>query len=91
MSEPKAKPRVTHETIEAKVTDVEYYRPEIAPGLTVAMVKMQNGFVAVGTAHAGTDFDPDEGERLAFRSAISRIHTLEVYALREANYDRRRS
>ncbi len=45
---------MTLDSIRAKVVEVEYYNPPICPHMTLAFVKMANGFIVIGeSAPAG--------------------------------------
>lgn len=82
-------PRVTEESIKAKITMVTYDRPRDPAGqelgLTVCTIAMQNGFFVVGiTAPADPrNYDRDVGERYAYENAFKQLWQLEGYLLRE--------
>ena len=79
-------PKVTLESIHAKVANVAYHRHD---HLTVCIVTMKNGFFVVGKAapaHPG-NFDEGIGQRLAHEDAIRQIWALEGYLLRERLFE----
>lgn len=77
--------RVTLDSMKAKVDQVEYYHPLLAPEMTVAMVKLKNGFVLVGKSAPAdpANFDAPLGQKFAFEDALRQMWPLEGYALRE--------
>jgi hypothetical protein len=83
--ETKTAPRVTLEGMKDKIARVEYINPESSPILTLAVVRMSNGFVVVGkSAPASPDnFDKDVGQRYAFDDAIKQLWQFEGYLLCE--------
>lgn len=75
-------PRVTEKGIEAKIKDLNFIMDET---LTICIVKLKNGFKAVGTSACASpeNFDPEVGRRLAFKDALRQMWPLEGYLLRE--------
>lgn len=78
----KTAPKVTEDSIKAKIADVAYLRHK---NLTIAVITMANGFMAVGKAAAASpeNHDPAVGERFAYEDAFRQLWPLEGYALRE--------
>lgn len=76
-------PRVTLESMEAKIVDTTY----ITHGgiLTLCVLQMQNGFYVVGeSAPASPDnFDAELGKKFAYENAIRQLWKLEGYSLRD--------
>ena len=82
----KTAPKVTEETIRAKIADVAYLRPAVLDGtLTICVIVMQNGWVSVGKSApvSAANFDPDVGKRYAYEDAFRPLWQLEGYLLRE--------
>jgi hypothetical protein len=77
--------RVTLDSIKAKVAQVEYYNPPIAPHMTIALVKMRNGFIVTGesTPADPANFNAELGQRFAYEDALRKVWPLEGYSLRE--------
>lgn len=66
--------KVTIEKIEARIVDEIYYQPE-GTTLTICVLKVDNGFTAVGEgacAHP-SNFDPQIGKELARKTAIGKL------------------
>lgn len=76
-------PRVTLESMEAKIVSEDYIVHEGI--LTLCILKMQNGFYAVGESAPASpaNFDPELGKKFAYENAIRQLWKLEGYALRE--------
>lgn len=76
-------PRVTLESMEAKIVSEDYIVHEGI--LTLCIVKMQNGFYVVGESAPASpaNFDPELGKKFAYENAIRQLWKLEGYALRE--------
>lgn len=77
--------RVSLDSITEKVAEVEYHNPAICPHMTVAFVRMKNGYVSIGESAPAdpANFNAETGRQFAFDAAIRRIWRLEGYALRE--------
>lgn len=77
--------RVTLDSITEKVVEVEYHNPTVCPHMTVAFVKMENGFIVTGESAPAdaANFDADLGRKFAFENAVRKIWTLEGYLLRD--------
>ena len=83
-AEGRTAPRVTLDSMVAKVEDSVYWRP---PGttLTIAVLRMQNGFYVLGESACASpeNFDAELGQKLAYEDAIRKLWRLEGYALRD--------
>ena len=87
----KTAPRVTEESIRAKIAGVEYLMPEIINDFasddttTICKVRMANGFVFIGhsTPASKANFDAEVGKRYAYDNAFRQIWAYEGYLLRE--------
>ena len=75
-------PRVTLESMEAKIVDEEYLTKGI---LTICVLTMQNGFFVVGEAAPASpeNFNAELGQKFARENAIRQLWKLEGYALRD--------
>lgn len=79
-------PRVTEESIKAKIATIKYVKEQ---QLTICVITMQNGFFVTGVsapAHAG-NYDKEIGERYAYENAFKQLWQLEGYLLRQKLYD----
>ena len=88
-------PRVTLESMEAKIAGTYYTTGDIAfaalPGaedmahLTICVLKMDNGFMVIGESAPASiaNFDTELGRKFAYENAIRQLWKLEGYALRE--------
>jgi len=76
---------VTVASIEAKIAEEEYLTPASIPHMTIAVLKLKNGFAVVGTSAPAdpANFSADLGRRFARADAIRQIWPLEGYLLRE--------
>lgn len=81
----KTQNRVSLDSIKAKIDRVEYHHPAVCPHMTVAFVRMLNGFVVVGQSAPAdpANFNAELGREFALENAIRQIWPLEGYALRE--------
>ena len=77
--------RVTLESIEAKIEFVEYINPTSAPHVTLAFVKLKNGFVLTGlSAPADTEnFNAELGKKFSYEKAVRQVWEHEGYLLCE--------
>lgn len=77
--------RVTLESMEAKVRQIEYFCPTIAPQMTVACVLLENGYVLTGKSAPAdsANFNADLGKKFAREDAMRQMWALEGYSLRE--------
>lgn len=78
----KTAPRVTKESIEAKIQHVQYIHDG---ALTICILTMQSGFRQVGVAAPAdpANYDVQVGERYAFEDAFKPLWKLEGYLLCE--------
>lgn len=78
----KTAPRVTQESIEAKIESIDYLPHGIT---TICIIRMRNGFNVLGhsTPASPANFDKDVGERYAYDNAFKQLWVLEGYLLRE--------
>lgn len=76
-------PRVTLESMEAKIVSEDYIVHEGI--LTLCVIKMQNGFYVVGESAPASpeNFNAELGRKFAYENAIRQLWKLEGYALRE--------
>jgi hypothetical protein len=76
--------RIAIADLEALVVTEEYMWPTCAPHLTIAVLKLENGFTLVGkSAPADPDnFDKDADMKFAREDALRQLWPLEGYALR---------
>lgn len=77
--------RVALHQLREKVEHVEIVRPFCAPTLTIAVVRLVNGFTLVGKSACADPaaFDAEKGERFAVDDALRQLWPLEAYVLRE--------
>jgi hypothetical protein len=80
--ETRTQPRVTKESIEAKIDHVHYYRHET---VTVCVMRVKNGFKVLGKAvtAAPENYDEFVGKRYAYEDAFKQLWQLEDYLLCE--------
>jgi hypothetical protein len=80
-------PRVTEESIKAKIRSVEYER--VRGFGTLCVITMQNGWVSTGFSAPADprNFDPEVGQRYAYDNAFKPLWQLEGYLLRQALSD----
>lgn len=81
----KTAPRITEESIKARIKDVTYFHKGT---LTIAVIEMVNGFNVVGKAApaSAANFDLLVGERYAYEDAFKQIWQLEGYLLCDSLY-----
>jgi hypothetical protein len=79
----KTAPRVTEESIKAKIVDVEYIVSKKL--LTICLITMSNGFMVNGVSAPASpsNFDPEVGKRYAYDNAFKQLWQLEGYLLRQ--------
>lgn len=84
--ETKTAPRVTEESIKARISDVKYIWTERL--LTICIITMGNGFMVTGVSAAAStsNHDPLVGQRYAYDNAFKQLWVLEGYLLREKLY-----
>lgn len=82
------KPRVTLDSIKEKITLIEYLHPTCHPTMTIAVIRMENGFVILGKSAPASpeNYNKDLGEKFAVEDAIRQAWQLEGYLLREQLY-----
>jgi hypothetical protein len=75
-------PRVTLESMEAKIQFENYYNHDL---LTMCVLTMQNGFHVVGESAPASraNYDPELGRKFAYENAIRQLWKLEGYSLRD--------
>ena len=79
-------PRVTEDSIKAKIDFVTYHIESLGPSkLTLCFIVMRNGFIFVGKAAPASpeNFNAEIGQRYAYEDAFKQIWTHEGYLLRE--------
>jgi hypothetical protein len=81
----KTEARVTLDSIRAKVATVEYHHPNVAGHMTVAFVRMENGFIVIGKSAPADplNFDAELGHKFALEDALRQVWALEGYLLCE--------
>jgi hypothetical protein len=81
----KTAPRVTEEAIKAKIASVEYARPFNNNKMTLCVITMANGFMALGKSApvSEANFDAQVGEYYAYEDAFKQLWQLEAYLLLE--------
>lgn len=77
--------RVDLSDIENKIETIEYHSPKFAPHMTIAIVKLTNGYIVTGesTPADPENYDENLGRQFAYEAAVRKIWPLEGYALRE--------
>lgn len=77
-------PRVTLESMEAKIADEAYIQPH-GTCLTLCLLVMRNGFYVVGESAPASpeNFNAELGKQFARDNAIRQLWKLEGYALRD--------
>lgn len=77
--------RVTLASIKAKIDGVDYHHPALAPEMTVAYVRLANGFIVIGRSAPAdpANFNADLGRQFALEDALRQVWPLEGYLLRE--------
>lgn len=76
----KTAPRVTKESIEAKIGEVEYLNKDT---LTICVITMKNGFRSLGKSAPASpeNFDEEVGKRYAYEDAFKPLWQFEGYLL----------
>lgn len=82
--------RVTLDSIKAKIAETEFFHPDLAPHMTVAFVRMENGFIVIGKSAPAdpANFNRALGEQYAVEDAIRQLWQFEGYLLREELHER---
>lgn len=80
----KTAPKVTEESIKAKIASVDFFRPDDTY-LVICAITMKNGFTFVGKAAPASpeNFDYAVGTRYSYEDAFKQIWSHEGYLLRE--------
>lgn len=78
----KPAPRVTVDSIRAKICAVEYARADV---MTVCFIHLENGYIVQGSSAPASseNYDYEVGKRYAYDDAFRKIWPLEGYLLRE--------
>lgn len=84
----KSHPRVTEESIKAKIASVEYHHAGADNMGTICVITMKNGFITTGFSKSADPRNHDEevGKRYAYDNAFKPLWQLEGYLLREHIY-----
>lgn len=79
----KTAPKVTIESITAKIASVDYITHK---HLTICVIEMVNGFMVHGVSAPASvaNFDAEVGKRFAYDNAFKQLWQLEGYTLRNA-------
>jgi len=77
--------RVTLAAMEAKIDAVQFFNPQLAPQLTICVMRLTNGWVLVGKSAPAdaANFNQELGEKFAREDCIRQMWPLEGYLLRE--------
>lgn len=77
--------RVSLADVEGKVSDIEYINPASSPQLTIAVVKLNNGYVVLGESAPAdpANFNADLGKKFAYENALRKVWPLMGFALCE--------
>lgn len=83
-------PRVTEDSIKARIADVVYLNHN---HLTICIITMQNGFMVHGVSAPASvgNYDAEVGKRYAYENAFRQLWQLEGYLLRDALHQEGRS
>jgi len=75
--------RVSLQSIKDNIDEIEYVNSVVCPHMTIALVKMLNGFVVVGKSAPAdpANFNPELGKKFAYEDCIRQLWQLEGYAL----------
>lgn len=78
----KTAPRVTKESIEAKIAKIDFLH--VGETMTICVLTMRNGWTQVGTSAsaAAANFDREVGQRYAYDDAFKPLWALEGYLLK---------
>lgn len=77
--------RVDIAQIHEKIENVEYVNPQSASYMTIAVVKLKNGFIVTGESAPAdpANFNLELGQKFAYEAAVRKIWPLEGYLLRD--------
>lgn len=78
-------PRVTEESIKAKIASVDYHLVGEDSTGTICVITMKNGFITTGFSKSADlrNHDEEVGKRYAYDNAFKPLWQLEGYLLRE--------
>lgn len=78
-------PRVTKESIEAKISSILYETIPPDNIFTICAIQMRNGFTVIGESACASpeNYDKEIGRRIAYNNAFSKLWALEGYLLKE--------
>ena len=77
--------RVTLDSMQAKIDKVEYHHPNVCLHMTIASVRLKNGFVLVGKSAPADpeNFNRELGAKFALEDAMRQMWPYEGYLLCE--------
>jgi len=77
--------RASLDSLKGKIKSVEYIYPNTHPTMTIAVVRVENGFSVVGkTAPADPEnFNEELGRQFAYEDAVRQLWPLEAYLMLE--------
>lgn len=77
--------RVSMADIEARIVGEEYMNCELIPHLTIAVLKLDNGYAVIGQSAPADpeNFNFELGKKFARQNAVEKIWPLEGYLLAE--------
>lgn len=81
----KTAPRITEESIKAKIASVDYHFVGEGSTGTICVITMKNGFITTGFSKSADprNHDQEVGKRYAYDNAFKPLWQLEGYLLRE--------
>lgn len=70
--------RVTLQDLEDQIESVDYINPEAAPQMTIAVMKMKNGYVVLGQSAPADpeNFNAELGQKFAREDAVRKVWPL---------------
>jgi hypothetical protein len=82
----KTAPRVTEESIRARISNVSYV---LRDQLTICIITMENGWLSTGVSAPASpeNYDAEVGKRYAFDNAFKPLWQLEGYLLRQRLFE----
>jgi len=85
----KTERRITLDDVKGKVSHTEFYRPEYAQHVTIAVLTLINGAVVTGMSAPAdpNNYDPQLGEKISVERAMDQIWAFEGYMLRQQMFD----
>lgn len=77
--------RVTSEDVDAAIVGTEYLTPHSATHVTIAVTRLQNGYIVVGTSAPSdpSNYDENVGRRMALQDCMRQIWPLLGFQIRE--------